>query len=132
MAVIFKREKEGHIELKIDDQSNRANYRVVPDRDEPVILQVDGDLARVFDISAGGFSCLCDGVQVGMRYRVVLDLPDSDDPIAAFADVVRIDENNVYSFRFVNLSEVEADKLHRYVLRRQKRVIKAIRANQPD
>ena len=101
MAVIFKREKAGHIELKIDDQSTRAAYRVVPDRDEPVILQVEGELARVLDISAGGFSCLCAGLQLNMRYRVVLDLPDEAEPIEAFADVIKIDEDTICRCRLI-------------------------------
>ncbi|MEM9603671.1 MAG: PilZ domain-containing protein [Pseudomonadota bacterium] len=132
MAVIFKREKAGHIELKIDDQSTRAAYRVVPDRDEPVILQVEGELARVLDISAGGFSCLCAGLQLNMRYRVVLDLPDESEPIEAFADVIKIDEDTICRCRLIDLQPDVADRLHRYVLRRQKVAIKAIRANEPD
>ncbi len=132
MAVIFKREKAGHIELKIDDQSTRAAYRVAPDRDEPVILQVEGELARVLDISAGGFSCLCAGLQLGMRYRVLLDLPDTTDPIGAFADVIKVDDGNICRCRLVDLDAEAADLLHRYVLRRQKLAIKAIRANNPD
>ena len=132
MAVIFKRESAGHIELKIDDQSSRAAYRVVPDRDEPVILQVEGELTRILDISAGGFSCLSAGLQLGMRYRVLLDLPDSDETIKASADVIKVDEGDVCRCRLVDLKDAEAEQLHRYVLHRQKVAIKAIRAHHPD
>lgn len=132
MAVIFKREKAGQIEIKIDDQSTRAAYRVVPDRDEPVILQVEGELARVLDISAGGFSCLCAGLQLGMRYRVALDLPDSAEAIESFVDVIKVDDGNICRCRLIDLTDDAADQLHRYVLRRQKVAIKAIRANEPD
>ncbi len=129
---MFKREKAGQIEIKIDEQSSRAAYRVVPDRDEPVILQVEGELARVLDISAGGFSCLCSAVQLGMRYRVMLDLPGASDEIVAFADVIKVDDGNICRCRLVDLEPAAADNLHRYVLRRQKIAIQAIRANQPD
>ena len=75
---------------------------------------------------------MCDGLKLGMRYRVLLDLPDSVDPIRAYADVVTVEEGNVCRCRFVDPSDDEADRLHRCVLRRQKLAIQALRANQPD
>jgi len=133
MGFIFKRSKSKGIKMRIaDDSSSRDAYRVVPDRDEPVLLLVDGELVRILDISAGGFSCFADKLSQGMRYRVRLNLPDYPEEIEGFADVVSIDETGVGRCRLVDLSEQQQDWLHRYVLARQKRAIKATRSNALD
>lgn len=132
MGLIFKREDASGIKLRIADDSSRGAYRVVPDRDDPVLLQVEGGLVRLLDISATGFSCLADSLTEGMRYRIKLNLPDYPEEIEAFADVVTIDESSVARCRFFDLNELQQDWLHRYVLIRQKRAIKATRVHEYD
>lgn len=130
MGLIFTR--EDGIKLRISDDSSRGAYRVVPDRDDPVLLQVEGTLVRLLDISATGFSCLFEALAEGMRYRIKLDLPDYPEPIEAFADVVTIDDSGVARCRLVELDKRQQDWLHRYVLVRQKRAIKATRLHEYD
>lgn len=132
MGLIFKRDDASGIKLRIADDSSRGAYRVVPDRDDPVLLQIEGSLVRVLDISATGFSCLAESLAEGMRYRVRLNLPDYPDEIEAYADIVSIDENGVARCRFSSLDEQQQDWLHRYVLVRQKRAIKATRVHEYD
>jgi len=132
MGLIFKRDEASGIKLRIADDSSRGAYRVVPDRDDPVLLQIEGELVRILDISATGFSCLAEDLGEGMRYRVRLNLPDYPDEIEAYADVVNIDETCVARCRFSNLDEQQQDWLHRYVLVRQKRAIKATRVHEFD
>jgi len=78
--------------------SGRAAYSVVPNPDEPVILQLDGNLARVLEISAVGFSAPSDAAKPELNCR------------------------------FVDLGADHVDALHHYVLVRQKEVIRALRA----
>lgn len=132
MGLIFKREDASGLKIRIADGSSRGAYRVVPDRDDPVLLQIEGDLVRVLDISAGGFSCLADTLVEGMRYKIKLNLPDYPEEISAFADVVTIEETGIGRCRFFDLDEQQQDWLHRYVLVRQKRAIKATRVHEYD
>jgi len=108
--------------------SGRAAYSVVPNPDEPVILQLDGNLARVLDISAVGFSSPVDSVKPGRRYPFSVDLPTYKRPISGYVDVLPDTHDNELTCRFVDLSDEHTDALHQYVLVRQKEVIRALRA----
>ncbi len=132
MGLIFTRDDASGIKLRIADDSSRGAYRVVPDRDDPVLLQIEGELVRLLDISASGFSCLAEQLSVGMRYRIKLDLPDYPEVIESFADVVTIDEDQVARCQFIDMGQEPQDGLHRYVLVRQKRAIKATRIHEYD
>ena len=105
----------------------RDAYRVVPDPDDPVILQLDGRLVRVLDISADGFTLSSEAVAPGRRYPFSLDLPTARVAIAGYVDVLREEEPGVAQGRFVDPSADELDALHRYVLIRQKEAIRALR-----
>lgn len=107
--------------------SGRAAYSVVPDPDDPVILQLDGHLARVLEISAAGFSATKDAAKPGRRYPFSVDLPTYRRPISGYVDVLPDTRNDELTCRFVDLSEDQSDALHQYVLSRQKEAIRAIR-----
>jgi len=108
--------------------SGRAAYSVVPDPDDPVILQLDGNLARVLEISAVGFSASKDAAKPGRRYPFSVDLPTYRRPISGYVDVLPDTRNGELQCRFVDLSEDQTEALHRYVLARQKDAIRAIRS----
>lgn len=107
--------------------SGRAAYRVVPDPDDPIILQLDGKLTRVIDISASGFSCPLDVVKAGRRYPYSIDLPTARRPLSGYVDVLPDTETGHMHGMFVDLSAEEVDLLHHYVLVRQKTVLRAMR-----
>ena len=109
--------------------SGRAAYSVVPDSDDPVILQLDGNLARVLEISAVGFSAPTDAAKPGRRYPFSIDLPTYRRPISGYVDVLPDTRNDELTCRFVDLSEDHLDALHQYVLARQKAAIRALRAS---
>lgn len=112
----------------IDAGTDRAAYRVAPDPDDPVILQLDGMLARVLDISANGFSCISANVKPHMRYRAKLDLPTEPGVIKTYVDINLITDDGLVRCQFVGLEEEEQEQLHRYVLQRQKAAINAIKS----
>lgn len=105
----------------------RSAYRVVPDPDDPVILQLDGHLTRVLDLSAAGFSCPPDVVQPGRRYPYSMDLPTAKVPLKGYVDALPETHNGQLHCKFVELSVDELDTLHHYVLVRQKEAIRALR-----
>ncbi len=108
--------------------SGRNAYSVVPNPDEPVILQLDGNLTRIFEISAAGFTAAIDSVKPGRRYPFSLDLPTASGPISGYVDALPDTEDGEMVCRFVDLSVDQTDAMHSYVLERQKEVIRAIRS----
>ena len=111
--------------------TGRAAYRVVPDPDDPIILQLDGRLSRVLDISATGFSAPPDVVEPGRRYPFSLDLPSTPHPVSGYVDVLTATDKAQLHCRFVDLAPEDFDALHRYVLLRQKSAIRKLRAGRP-
>lgn len=108
--------------------TGRTAYQVVPDPDDPIILQIDGKLSRVLDISASGFSMPAGIVNAGRRYPFSLDLPTASRPVAGYLDALPGPPDESVQCVFVNLSADEADSIHHYVLIRQKDAIRSIRS----
>lgn len=108
--------------------SGRTAYPVVPDPDDPIILQIDGKLMRVLDISASGFTLSADVIPSGRRYPFSLDLPTATRSIGGYVDILPADENEELQCRFNNLLAEEQDALHQYALIRQKHAIRSLRA----
>ncbi len=109
--------------------TGRTAYRVVPDRDDPVILQIDGSLCRVLDISAKGFTCPEGDIKQGRRYQFKLDLPTVTTSIAGYVDVLPGSDSGLLQCLFVELSVAELDMLHHYVLVRQKEALRGLRSS---
>lgn len=109
--------------------SGRTAYQVVPDPDDPVILQIDGKLSRVLVISASGFTMPDNIIASGRRYPFSLDLPTAKVPVSGYVDVLPDKSGGHVKCAFVNLSADESDSLHQYVLIRQKEAIRSIRSS---
>ena len=107
--------------------SGRAAYSVVPDSDDPIILQLDGNLSRVMEISAISFSAPEGAAKPGRRYPFSMDLPSYRKPLSGYVDVLPDVRDGELTCRFVDLSEEHTDALHQYVLARQKSALRAIR-----
>jgi len=112
--------------------STRSAYPVVPDPDDPIILQIDGRLMRVLDISASGFTLPADAIASGRRYPFSLDLPTAARSIGGYVDILPADENDSIHCRFVNLLAEEQEALHQYALIRQKQAIRSLRFARAD
>jgi len=108
--------------------SGRTAYRVVPNPDDPIILQLDGELTRVLDISANGFTAVSDLLTPGRRYPYSLDLPTARAPLSGYVDALPGGDEGLLQCRFVELGADDLDALHAYVLIRQKEAIRSIRA----
>ena len=107
--------------------TGRTAYQVVPDPDDPVILQIEGKLTRVLDVSANGFTLPANVVTPGRRYPFSLDLPTGQVPVSGYVDALPQKENEEVQCLFVNLVPEEADYIHQYVLIRQKDAIRSLR-----
>lgn len=107
--------------------SGRTAYSVVPDSDDPIILQLDGNLSRVMEISAVSFASPEGAAKPGRRYPFSMDLPTYRKPISGYVDVLPDVRDGELVCRFVDLSEEHTDALHLYVLARQKTALRALR-----
>lgn len=115
------------ISIKVQS-SGRTAYPVVPDPDDPIILQIDGKLMRVLDISASGFTLPADVIISGRRYPFSLDLPTATRSIGGYVDILPAEHDDDLQCRFVNLLAEEQDALHQYALIRQKHAIRSLRS----
>ena len=107
--------------------SGRTAYPVVPDPDDPIILQIDGKLMRVLNVSASGFTLPENVIASGRRYPFSLDLPTAGRSIGGYVDILPATENEQLQCKFINLLPEEQDALHRYALLRQKTAIRSLR-----
>lgn len=108
--------------------SGRTAYPVVPDPDDPIILQIDGRLMRVLDISASGFTLPADVIASGRRYPFSMDLPTDNRSIGGYVDILPAGDDELLQCRFINLLPEEQDALHHYALIRQKDAIRSLRS----
>lgn len=107
--------------------SGSTAYRVVPDPDDPVILQIDSGLTRVMEISAQCVLAPATDLKLGRRYPFNLDLPTSRLGVTGYVDVLPEQEDGDVVCLFADLAPEELDQIHRYVLMRQKQVIRQMR-----
>lgn len=115
----------------VSARTGRSAYSVVPDPDDPVILQLDGQLCRVIEISAAGFRCPRAALKAGRRASFRLDLPTAASDIQGLVDVLPATEEEFLQCQFVNLNADDLDRLHHYVLVRQKQAIRSLRRQAP-
>ena len=113
----------------LSNSTGRSAYRVVPNPDDPVILQIDGQLVRVLEISATGFSCPEGEIKQGRRYQYKLDLPTASTQINGYVDVLPGRDNGLLHCLFVEPANDELDMLHHYVLVRQKEALRGLKSN---
>lgn len=123
--MFFKKKSKGISgEFNIEfDSDRRSYYRVESTRDRPVSFEVRGRRLPVVDVSAGGMSVHTGKVAVGRQIPGLLHLPGLDEPIVLTLEVLGVDPKGVGRGRFINLTDREQERLHYYVLQRQKEEI---------
>ena len=105
--------------VKIPEDSRFA-YRIHPSELDPIFLE-SGNLSLVVsDISSGGVSFVSKGQRTNQKLKVRFTLPNHMEEIFAEIEVLRVSDANICHSRFVGLPPDKEDKIHRYVLERQK------------
>ena len=106
------------------EETDRSSFRVTPLPDEPLILLIEGQPCRVYDISAGGASFqsphrVVAGDVKDLRFKLPyppLVVTGKIKIVAANRDMAR--------GAFLELADETRDKIHLYVLETQKRRLK--------
>jgi len=102
------------------DLDRRTYFRVAPTPEKPVYFQVGASRFKVEDLSAGGLSFKAAGFRPGQRLPGVIRLPDDLGPVPVFLTIVKLLEGGVVAGEFDKIKDESRERLHFYVLTRQK------------
>ncbi len=111
------------IEIDLDDEAPRQNYRVSPHEDDPVELKVAGVKVRIIDISAKGVAFYFNGDAKKSEYPIELSFEtDRAYEMQCNLKLIRRDKPE-YSGEFIDLSERDITRLTSLIVDCQKRAI---------
>ena len=124
----LKREEESDSELFVLKTSERRNsYRVQPSKDEPILFRLEDESVEVKDISAAGLSFKNENYAIGELFTVNIDLPGLGPTVHATLQIISIDQYNRCHCEFLRIEEAACERIHQYVLNRQKEQVREIR-----
>lgn len=120
------------LKRKIDDgplftyetESRRASYRLQSVNGEPLFFDLAGKPYEVLNIGGGGLSFLnpgCSGAQGG---PIELKIPGYDAAIEAKIEVRSVCRNDICHCAFVEISDEDVEKIHQYMLEKQKALLR--------
>lgn len=118
LSLFWKKKNKEEKKLKAPKEARQA-YRVAPDPEKPLFLNMGGTSLEIIEISSGGLAFKNQGFQAGSTHMIDFVLPTGGS-INARIKILRIDEENICRCNFTNLDMASEDSLHRYVLVRQK------------
>ena len=105
------------------DEGRRAFFRIKPSKKEPINIFIGSDKYHIKDICAGGigFSIRSEGEELKREkeYPFELRLPLINEVISGVVRIVHI-SHRIYHSTFVGLSSEDTEKIHLFVLERQK------------
>lgn len=98
----------------------RSYFRVRPAANQPVSLEISGQACKVLDISAGGMAIVAAStLKIGRRYQALLHIPQDPEPVSMELEVLNRKEQ-LARCEIVNIDEDQRERIHLYVLKRQK------------
>ncbi len=116
--MFWKKKNKQEKKLKAPEEARQA-YRVAPDSENPLFLNLEGNSLEIMEISSGGLAFKNQGLKAGAAYMVDFVLPTGG-IIKTRIKILRIDEEDICRCNFINLNAESEDSIHRYVLVRQK------------
>lgn len=106
--------------INFNTEDKRLSVRVTPAQDKPVVLCFDNQKVPVENISAGGIAFKNADFSKGDTFHGRFSLPDEDTEIVTMLKVLYITGSGVCGCRFLDLDMEDSDRIHHYVLARQK------------
>jgi hypothetical protein len=116
--LFWKKKNKPDKKLNAPDEARQA-YRIAPDPENPLFLNLEGNSLEIVEISSGGLAFKNQGLKENSSYMVDFVLPTGG-IIKTRIKILRIDEEDICRCNFINLDVQSEDSLHRYVLVRQK------------
>ncbi len=118
-----KKTKETGKKLFKNPTETRGAFRVYPSKENPIILNVGSTSLNAVDISAGGVSFDNKSFKLGATYPMEMVLPQGKGSFNVKTEILKIDDRDVCRCKIVGLSPDQEDKIHSYILARQKEEI---------
>jgi hypothetical protein len=116
--LFWKKKNKPEKQLDAPEEA-RQSYRIAPDPEDPLFLNLDGNLLEIVEISSGGLAFKNQGLKENSSYMVDFVLPTGG-VIKTRIKILRIDAEDVCRCSFLDLDAQSEDSLHHYVLVRQK------------
>jgi c-di-GMP-binding flagellar brake protein YcgR len=105
------------------DQERRSSFRVKPSPKRPIYVSIGRDRYQVKDIGAGGAGIYRRDdekeLEPGEKYPFKMTLPLTDEVVSGTFRMVDISDS-IYHCRFIDLSKEDREKIHLFVLEREK------------
>lgn len=112
------------------DEESRAFFRVKPSSKKPITISIGRNRYKVKDIGAGGMGIYRRSedkeLERGKKYPFKINLPLINEVISGTFRIVNISDR-AYHCMFVNLGIDKREKMHLFVLERQKEKLRAKR-----
>ena len=102
------------------EEGPRYYFRVTTSAQNPVRFQVAQRFYNVEDISAGGMGLRGPGLASGQRLAGLLHLPGDDSPVPLIMVLCNQSPNGLMGGQFAKIKEQDRERIHQYVLTRQK------------
>jgi hypothetical protein len=116
--LFWKKKNKQEKKLKAPEEARQA-YRIAPDPENPLFLNLEGNSLEIVEVSSGGLAFKNQGLKAGSKHMIDFVLPTGG-IIKTQIKILRIDEEDICRCNFINLDVESEDSLHRYVLVRQK------------
>jgi len=116
--LFWKKKNKQEKKLTAPEEARQA-YRIAPDPENPLFLNLEGNSLEIVEVSSGGLAFKNHGLKAGSVYMIDFVLPTGG-AINTKIKILRIDDEDICRCNFINLSVESEDSLHRYVLVRQK------------
>ena len=116
--MFWKKKNKQEKKIKAPEEARQA-YRIAPDPDNPLFLNLEELSLEIVEISSGGLAFKNQGLKADSTHMVDFILPTGGS-IRSQIKILRIDDKDICRCHFVDLDLESEDSLHRYVLVRQK------------
>ncbi|MGP0630562.1 PilZ domain-containing protein [Nitrospina sp. 32_T5] len=105
-------------------EDKRQAFRISPDPAEPVLVSIEDKTVKVLEISSGGISFRNSDFKPKAVYPVTFTLPITGGFVKTKLRILRVNREGICQCRFVGLTDRAEDDIHRYVLARQKEILR--------
>lgn len=105
-------------------RERRSAYRVTPNPDKPVVFKFAGGVFVAQNISAGGAALVAPELSGKGLFEAQLQLPDEEPEVSLKLEVLRKEAGTVCHCRFIDVPPELENRLFRYVLEREKEIIR--------
>lgn len=117
---MFWKSTDSKVEVTLDLEDKRHAFRLRPD--PPINIDINDKTSEVIDISAGGVAFHSDYLEEGEVIFVKIILDDS--PFHCQIEVIESSDEGFCRCRYVGLGEEEINRLHQFVIKGQKELIR--------